>query len=160
MTPDQTTGAQLRTHVFTTPLREFGRGGKHWSPTTSTLVTGETEAVLTDAGHIKSEVSDLGDMIEQTGKRLTTIYITHGHLDHFLGIGQLITRFPGARPVASAAVVADITSSVARQEKQWQRRFGDATRTSEPSRTAAANTSATSGTPWQPAAAPERSLRP
>jgi glyoxylase-like metal-dependent hydrolase (beta-lactamase superfamily II) len=34
-------------------------------------------------------------------------------------------RFPGARPVASAAVVADIKSSVAEQEKQWQRRFGD-----------------------------------
>jgi glyoxylase-like metal-dependent hydrolase (beta-lactamase superfamily II) len=111
--------------VFTTPLREFGSEGKHWSPRASTLVTGETDAVLTDTGHIKSEVSALGDMIEQTGKRLSTIYITHGHLDHFLGIGQLMERFPGARPVAAAAVVADIKSSVAEQEKQWQTRFGD-----------------------------------
>src|ERR1700736_4863708 len=108
MTPDPSTDVQLRTHVFTTPLREFGNEGKHWSPCASTLVTGETEAVLADTGHIKSEVSALGDMIEQTGKRLTTIYITHGHLDHFLGIGQLMTRFPDARPAASASVVADI----------------------------------------------------
>jgi glyoxylase-like metal-dependent hydrolase (beta-lactamase superfamily II) len=106
-------------------MREFGSEGKHWSPCASTLVTGDAEAVLADTGHIKSDVSALGDMIEQTGTRLTTIYITHGHLDHFLGIGQLMKRFPDARPVASAAVVADIKSSVAEQEKQWQRRFGD-----------------------------------
>jgi glyoxylase-like metal-dependent hydrolase (beta-lactamase superfamily II) len=125
MTPDATTDAPLRTQVFTTALREFGGEGKHWSPCASTLVTGETEAVLTDTGHIKSEVRALGDMIEQTGKRLTTIYVTHGHLDHFLGTGQLMRRFPDARPVATAAVVADIEASVAEQEKQWQRRFGD-----------------------------------
>jgi glyoxylase-like metal-dependent hydrolase (beta-lactamase superfamily II) len=125
MTPDHTTNAPLRTHVFTSRLRESGSEGKHWSPCASTLVTGETEAVLTDTGQIKSEISELGDMIEQTGKRLTTIYITHGHLDHFLGTGQLMKRFPGARPVATAAVVADIKSSVAEQETQWQRRFGD-----------------------------------
>jgi glyoxylase-like metal-dependent hydrolase (beta-lactamase superfamily II) len=65
MTSDPSTDVQLRTHVFTTPLRPFGSEGKHWSPCASTLVTGETEAVLTDTGHIKSEVSALGDMIEQ-----------------------------------------------------------------------------------------------
>jgi glyoxylase-like metal-dependent hydrolase (beta-lactamase superfamily II) len=80
---------------------------------------------VTDTGHIKSDVSALGDMIEQTGIRLTTIYITHGHLDHFLGIGQLIRRFPEARPVMTPAVLADIKASVADQEKQWQRRLGD-----------------------------------
>jgi glyoxylase-like metal-dependent hydrolase (beta-lactamase superfamily II) len=85
-------------------------------------VTGETDAVLTDTGHIKSEISELGDMIDQTGKRLTTIYITHGHLDHFLGIGQLMQRFPSARPVSTPAIVADIKASIADQEKQWQRR--------------------------------------
>ncbi|MGO9794268.1 MAG: MBL fold metallo-hydrolase [Solirubrobacteraceae bacterium] len=51
--------------------------------------------------------------------------VSGGHLDHFLGIGQLMARFPGARPVASAAVVADINATVGDQEKQWQRRFGD-----------------------------------
>ena len=125
MTPDPSTKAQLRTHVYISPLHEFGSEGKHWSPCTSVLVTGEAEAVLTDTGHIKSDVSALGDMIEQTGKQLTTIYITHGHLDHYLGTGQLMQRFPGARPVAIPSVVADIKSSVAEQEKQWQARFGD-----------------------------------
>ena len=100
MTPDPSTNVQLRTHVYISPLHEFGSEGKHWSPCASALVTGETQAVLTDTGHIKSDVSALGDMIEQTGKQLTTIYVTHGHLDHYLGTGQLMQRFPGARPVA------------------------------------------------------------
>jgi glyoxylase-like metal-dependent hydrolase (beta-lactamase superfamily II) len=113
MTPDTTTGAQLRTHVFTSPMREPGSEGKHWSPCASRLITAETEAVLTDTGHIKSDVSALGDMIEQTGKQLSTIYITHGHLDHFLGIGQLMRCFPHARPVTTPAVLADNHASVA-----------------------------------------------
>jgi len=124
MTPDPSASVRLRTHVYLSPLHEFGSEGKHWSPCASALVTGETEAVLTDTGHIKSDVSALGDMIEQTGKRLTTIYITHGHLDHYLGTGQLMRRFPGARPVAIPSVVADIQSSAAEQEKQWRARFG------------------------------------
>jgi hypothetical protein len=31
-------------------MREFASEGKHWSPCASTLVTGETEAVLADTG--------------------------------------------------------------------------------------------------------------
>ena len=40
--------------------------------------------------YTESEVSALGDMIEQTGKRLTSIFITHGHLRPLpTGLGQL-----------------------------------------------------------------------
>jgi hypothetical protein len=51
MTPDGFTSVQLRTHVFTTPLRAFGTEGKHWSPCASTLVTGETDAVDRHGAH-------------------------------------------------------------------------------------------------------------
>ena len=36
---------------------------------------------------------------------LTTIYVTHGHGDHFFGIGALLDRFPNARAVATPDVV-------------------------------------------------------
>ncbi len=36
---------------------------------------------------------------------MTTIYVTHGHGDHFLGIGALLDRFPYARAVAKPDVV-------------------------------------------------------
>ena len=126
MTPDATTEARLQTHVFTAAAREFGRHGQTFSPTTSTLVTGESDAVLIDAQFIASEISALGDMIEQTGKRLTSIYVTHAHADHYLGLGQLQQRFPGARAVTTAPVLAAINETLDGQVKQWEAMFGDA----------------------------------
>jgi glyoxylase-like metal-dependent hydrolase (beta-lactamase superfamily II) len=40
-----------------------------------------------------------------SGKNLTTIYITHGHGDHWFGIGALLSHFPNARAVATPEVV-------------------------------------------------------
>lgn len=73
MTPDPSNDGPLRTHVFTTPLREFGTEGKHWSPCASTLVNGETEAVLTDTGHIKSEVDALARSVGGLGAGLSCL---------------------------------------------------------------------------------------
>jgi glyoxylase-like metal-dependent hydrolase (beta-lactamase superfamily II) len=43
--------------------------------------------------------------VAASGKNLTTIYVTHGHGDHFFGIGPLLDRFPKARAVATPDVV-------------------------------------------------------
>ena len=42
------------------------------------------------------------DWIETKGRRLSRIYITHGHGDHWLGLARLIQRFPGAIGLAPA----------------------------------------------------------
>ena len=47
----------------------------------------------------------LVEWVAASGKNLTTIYITHGHGDHFFGIGALLNRFPKARAVATPDVV-------------------------------------------------------
>ena len=126
MTPDARTDVQLQTHVYTSAARVIGGDpNRTFSPATSTLVTGGTEAVLIDAQYTESEVSALGDMIAETGKRLTSIFITHGHYDHYYGLGQLVARFPHARPVATASVVADIHATLDFQAKQWQGFFGE-----------------------------------
>jgi len=126
MTPDSNTDVQLQAHVYTSAARVIGGDpNRTFSPATSTLVTGETEAVLIDAQYTESEVSALGDMIEQTGKHLTSIFITHGHYDHYYGLSQLAAQFPDARPVATAAVVADIHATLDFQAKQFQGFFGD-----------------------------------
>ena len=55
-------------------------------------MSGSTEAVLIDALYLKDDVRELGDLIERTGKSLTTIYITHSHV---------VQRVPDAgRPAA------------------------------------------------------------
>jgi len=96
-------------------------------PTTATLISGATEVVLIDTLYLKDDVRDLGDLIERTGKRLTTIYITHDHADHYFGSGPLLDRFPDAKCVALPHVVDSIVSTMEAQKQQWDMFFGDAT---------------------------------
>jgi len=96
-----------------------------FSPTTSTIVSGPTEAVLIDAQYLKDDVRDLGDLIERTGKTLTTIYVTHAHADHYAGIGPLMERFPEAKCVALPHVVEDIKKNREEHRQQWAMLFGD-----------------------------------
>lgn len=103
---------------------EMGSGT--FSPVTSTLVTGPTEAVLIDAQYLKDDVRDLGDLIERTGKKLTTIYVTHAHADHYYGIGPLMERFPEAKCVALPHIVEGMKEGKELHRQQWARMFGDA----------------------------------
>lgn len=116
----------LSYRVFSSPFHEIAETGETFSATTSTLVTGERDAILIDAQHIRADVAALGDLIEESGKRLTTIYITHGHADHWFGIGELVARFPTARPVARPGVVDVIESTIDLAKQQWAMMFGDA----------------------------------
>ena len=45
------------------------------------------------------------DWIEGFDVKLTTIYITHGHVDHWIGLARLLQRFPNARGLATPEVV-------------------------------------------------------
>ena len=76
-----------------------------WSPISSTLIYGKRDAVLVDAFITVEQADALVDWVEASGKNLTTIHATHGHGDHFFGIGALLDRFPNARAVATPDVV-------------------------------------------------------
>jgi glyoxylase-like metal-dependent hydrolase (beta-lactamase superfamily II) len=71
----------------------------------STLIYGETDAVLVDAYMTVAQANALADWVAAKGKTLTTIYITHGHGDHWFGLGTILERFPGARAVATASTI-------------------------------------------------------
>jgi glyoxylase-like metal-dependent hydrolase (beta-lactamase superfamily II) len=118
-------GADLRAEVFIGPFLEFEQGRGTFAATTSTLICGSSDAVLIDAQHISSDVAALGDLIESTGKRLTTIYVTHGHADHWYGAGELVTRFPGVRVVATSPVLDYIHQAAVVEAVQWAAMFGD-----------------------------------
>jgi len=67
----------------------------------STLIYGNKDAVLVDAYLTTKQTSALADWVASKGKNLTTIYITHGHGDHWFGVGTLLERFPHAQVVAT-----------------------------------------------------------
>jgi glyoxylase-like metal-dependent hydrolase (beta-lactamase superfamily II) len=126
MSTDATRQTAVRALVFTCPAHEVMGGRGTFSPTTSTLLVGRSESVLVDAQYIDSDIAALGDLIEETGTRLTTIYATHAHADHYLGIGALLERFPGARPLATPGVAQAIRDTLDVQTAQWSALFGDA----------------------------------
>jgi glyoxylase-like metal-dependent hydrolase (beta-lactamase superfamily II) len=117
--------AQLQADVFIGPYLKFEQGGGTFAATTSTLVSGETDAVLIDAQHIRTDVADLAEFIARAGKKLTTIYVTHGHADHWYGAGDLLATFPNARVVATAPVVEYINQAKEVEAQQWAAMFGD-----------------------------------
>jgi glyoxylase-like metal-dependent hydrolase (beta-lactamase superfamily II) len=71
----------------------------------STLIYGVRDAVLVDAFMTVAQANALGDWVASKGKNLTTIYITHGHGDHWFAVGTLLDRFPNARAVATPNTV-------------------------------------------------------
>ena len=117
--------ADLHSDVFIGPFLPFEQGPGTFAATTSTLVTGPSEAVLIDAQHIRTDVAALAEFIGRRGKRLTTIYVTHGHADHWYGAGELVARFPGARVVATAPVVEYINQAAEIEAQQWAAMFGE-----------------------------------
>ncbi len=102
---------QLRYAVFVAPEKTLAGPPPEvgdppmWDPTTATLIYGDHDAVLVDALCTVREAKALADWVELHERRLTTIYITHPHFDHWFGLPVLIERFPSARAVASVGTV-------------------------------------------------------
>ena len=96
-----------------------------WSPTAATLIYGDRDAVLVDPLMTAAEGEDLAGWIAATGKNLTTIFVTHGHGDHFFGAAPVLDRFPDAKLVATAAVVEVMEKqlSPAWLDGFWRARF-------------------------------------
>lgn len=112
MTEVRTRDIPLNWDVFVTPgiptvTSDLPPGTKQqmWSPISSTLIYGKRDAVLVDAPITVEQADALVDWVAASGKNLTTIYVTHGHGDHFFGIGALLDRFRNARAVATPDVV-------------------------------------------------------
>ena len=108
-----------------------GRAEAHTTPvvfsaaSNAYLILGEREALLIDTTERRSDVAQLADRIASSGRKLTTIFITHGHGDHFLGLDELLKRFPEAKAVTTAAVAAEIRENEARLFSISSRTHGD-----------------------------------
>ena len=97
----------------------YNPGAKSMFPVASTLITGATEAVLIDAQFQRNDAEAVRGMIKASGKKLTTIYISHGDPDFYFGLDVLTAAYPGAKVVASPATVRHIKATVARKLQVW-----------------------------------------
>jgi len=96
-----------------------------WVTGTVTLIYGERDAVLVDTFLSEQHAKELLDWVIESGKNLTTIYVTHAHGDHFFGLKHLLDKFSNARAIATAPVVAAIRDQIKPQYVQsfWEPRF-------------------------------------
>ncbi|KAF5871193.1 putative metallo-beta-lactamase domain protein [Botrytis fragariae] len=103
----------LRANVSTVPPIPWelpntgGKQGGIWSPTSLTLIHGEKEALLVDTPITIPQTEKLIEWLEKTvpEKRLTTVYITHGHPDHWLGLSTLKKKYSDIRILSTAATL-------------------------------------------------------
>src|SRR3954451_9091735 len=72
-----------------------------WVSNAVTQIYGARDAVMIDTFLSEAQTLELVDWIKSKGRRLTTIYVTHGHPDHFFGLKALLDHFPNARAIAS-----------------------------------------------------------
>jgi glyoxylase-like metal-dependent hydrolase (beta-lactamase superfamily II) len=96
-----------------------------WSPISSTLISGERDAVLVDTFITMEQNRSLAEWAAASGKNLTAIYATHGHGDHFFGVNTIQQRFPSARFVASRDAISVIRGQLSPPvlEAFWKSRF-------------------------------------
>jgi glyoxylase-like metal-dependent hydrolase (beta-lactamase superfamily II) len=104
------------------PPRQSSRA---WSPITATLISGARDAVLVDPLMTIEQGRALADWVAASGKHLTTVYITHGHGDHWFGLGVIRERYPTVRAVATPRVVQYMQRQVSPQTfaTLWESRF-------------------------------------
>jgi glyoxylase-like metal-dependent hydrolase (beta-lactamase superfamily II) len=102
-----------------------GETARPWPPISSTLISGERDAVLVDTPITVEQARALVNWVAARGKNLTTIYATHGHGDHFFGTGAVLERFPGARFVARPEVIEVMRQQASPEslETFWNPRF-------------------------------------
>lgn len=105
-------GAALETTVFN-PQE------KSTFPVSSVLITGKTEAILVDAQFQRNDALSVVELIKQSGKKLTTIYISHGDPDFYFGLDVIAAAYPDAKVLASAETLNYIKKSMDAKNAYW-----------------------------------------
>jgi glyoxylase-like metal-dependent hydrolase (beta-lactamase superfamily II) len=104
-----------------------GEERRMWSPTASTLIHGDRDAVLVDPLMTVDESRLLADWVTGQGKNVTAVFVTHAHGDHFFGAPSILERFPQAKLVATPGVVEHMGAQWGPQwfDAFWAPRFPD-----------------------------------
>jgi glyoxylase-like metal-dependent hydrolase (beta-lactamase superfamily II) len=122
----------LSIDVYVAPMRSYtypdqlGEGEvATWAPSSSTLISGPTEGIIIDALLTFENADQIAAWAKRFGKKITGVYITHGHSDHWLGLARLLRHFPEARGYAAPEVVGRAVweAEFNQTTKYWTSRF-------------------------------------
>lgn len=90
----------------------------------STLVVGEKEAMVIDAGFTRADALRIAANVLDSGKQLTTIYVSQADPDYYFGVETLKEIFPQANVVTTPAVLEKLTAKMAGKVAFWGPKMG------------------------------------
>ncbi len=98
-----------------------------WSPISCTLIYSDNAAVLVDTPVTIQQTRLLINWIEEIapGRKLSYVYITHGHGDHWFGLPLLKQRWPEAIPIATKGTITHMHENAHPDffNAAWESRF-------------------------------------
>jgi glyoxylase-like metal-dependent hydrolase (beta-lactamase superfamily II) len=83
------------------------------------LISGAHDAVLIDGGFTLADGKALAEAIKNSGKKLTTIYITQGDPDYYFSLAPIKAAFPDAQIIAASTTIAAIKGNVEKKLAIW-----------------------------------------
>ena len=92
----------------------------------SVIVSGKTDAVLIDAQFTLADAEKVAEQIKNSGKKLTTIYVSYGDPDFYFGLEIFKKYFPEITVFASPATVEHIKATAQKKLEVWGERLGKA----------------------------------
>lgn len=90
----------------------------------STLVYGEKEAMVIDAGFTRADALRIAANVLDSGKQLTTIYVSQADPDYYFGVEMLKEFFPQADVVTTPAVLDKLVSKMPGKLAFWGPKMG------------------------------------
>ena len=86
---------------------------------TATLITGETDALLVDAAFTRADGHRLAAAVLDSGKTLTTVFISHADPDFYFGAEVIADAFPEVEFLAPPDVIEHIEHSYEGKLQAW-----------------------------------------
>ena len=116
----------ISAHSAEAPLTlDIYQADSHSFYVSSVLVTGKTEAALIDAQFTRADAHQVVAKILRSGKKLTTVYVSHGDPDYYFGLEVIKQAFPDVSIYASPETLKYIKSSVEKKLNYWGPKLGN-----------------------------------
>lgn len=90
----------------------------------SSLVYGEKEAMVIDAGFTRADALRIAANVLDSGKQLKIIFVSQADPDYYFGVETLKEIFPQAEVLATAAVLDKLSAKVAGKMAFWAPKMG------------------------------------
>ncbi|CNL21855.1 MBL fold metallo-hydrolase [Yersinia aldovae] len=115
------TFAAVSTASAAEPLKMevYNPGEKSIFPVSSEIISGKTEVALIDAQFQRNDAEALIKKIQQSGKKLTTIYISQADPDFYFGLDVITKAFPQAKVIATPQTIEEIKATKEGKLAYW-----------------------------------------